>query len=122
MKSILLSVGIFFSLLCAAQNKEVSKLLPGKYETFNREKQSKWDRGDIMLIDENTYKISTNKEVGEYKFSVTAQRIFFISGPLKNVYAKTFLNNNAPVIILPVSENEQHGLKLSTEIWCYYKH
>ena len=105
-----------------AQSNQVNKLPFGKYETIHKSSQKKWDRGDIILIDENKYKVTSSKEEGDYKFSVTAQRVFFTSGPLKSLYAKTYLNNNNPAIVLPVAENQQLGLKLPSEIWGYYKH
>lgn len=123
MKSFLLFLCFLFSaLLCKSQNSQVNKLLPGKYETFTKANQHKWDRGDIVLLDDNRYKISTDEEIGEYKFSVSAQRVFFVSGPLKNFYAKASLKNNNPVIVLPFSENERMGLKLPSEVCGYYKH
>lgn len=106
---------------CQAQNSQVNTLPTGKYETVAKSSQDKWERGDIILVNENQYKISTSNEVGEYKFSVTAQRVFFTSGPLKSLYAKTSLNNNTPAIVLPVAENQQQGLRLANEIWGYYK-
>jgi hypothetical protein len=122
MKAFLLSFSLLISFLSVkAQNTEVQSLPPGRYETVVKSNQSKWERGDIILIDGNKYKISTSEEVGDYKFSSAAQRIFFTSGPLKSLFAKTSLNNNAPAIVLPVAENEQIGFKLSAEIWCYYK-
>lgn len=101
--------------------KEVQSLPTGKYETVLKNKQSKWERGDILLIDANRYKLSSGEETGEYKFSSAAQRIFFISGPLKSLFAKTSVINDDPVIVVPVTENEQIGFKLASEIWCYYK-
>lgn len=120
MKAFLLSSAFIF-LLLATKAQGVQNLPAGKYETISKSNHSKWERGDIILLDDNKYKISTGDEVGDYKFSSAAQRIFFISGPLKHLYAKTSVNNNAPVIVLPVSENEQIGQKLSSEVWCYYK-
>lgn len=122
MKSFLLFISIFFATVCGAQSAQVSTLPAGKYETLAKNNQNKWERGDIILLDDNKYKISTSAEVGDYKFSVSAQRVFFTSGPLKSLYARTSLNNNDPAIILPVAENEQQGLKLSAEIWGYYRH
>ncbi|HEU4472977.1 MAG TPA: hypothetical protein VFR58_17910 [Flavisolibacter sp.] len=122
MKAYLLSVLVVLSFLSAkAQPAQVNTLPRGKYETVAKEKQHKWEKGDIILLEENKYMLSTSDEVGEYRFSVTAQRVFFTSGPLKSLFAKTSLNNNAPAIVLPVSENEQLGLKLPSEIWGYYK-
>ena len=120
MKLFLLSAILFF---CAQTlDAQVQSLPAGKYETVTKNNQSKWERGDIILLEGNKYKVSTSDEVGEYKFSSAAQRIFFVSGPLKNLYAKTSENNDTPAIVLPVSENEQMGVKLSSEVWCYLKH
>lgn len=121
MKLFLLSVILFFTLQLKAQ-KQVQSLPAGKYETMIRNHENTWEHGDIILLNENKYKLSTGNETGEYRFSSAAQRIFFISGPLKNLYAKTSMNNETPAIVLPVAENEQNGLKLSSEVWCYYKH
>ena len=118
---LLIAIFIFSTLICKAQNNQVNTLFAGRYETIIKGNQLKWDRGDIILLDENRYKMSTSNETGEYKFSVTAQRIFFTSGPLKSMYAKTSVINNAPAIVLPVAENEQSGIRLSSEILCYYK-
>lgn len=121
MKVFLLSAVLFFTLSLKAQ-KEVQSLPAGKYETVIKTNVAKWEKGDILLLADNQYKLSTSNEKGEYRFSATAQRVFFITGALKGLYAKTSLINNAPAIILPVAENEQIGFKLSAEIWCYYKH
>jgi hypothetical protein len=122
MKAFLLSLVFFIPFLSLkAQNAPVQSLPAGKYETVLKSNQSKWERGDIVLLDGNKYKLSTSDEVGDYKFSSAAQRIFFTSGPLKSLFAKTSLNNDTPAIVLPVAENEQIGFKLSAEIWCYYK-
>ena len=104
-----------------AQN-QVQTLPTGKYETVLKNKDSKWERGDIILLDGNKYKLSSNDETGEYRFSTAAQRIFFTSGPLKNVFAKTSMNNDAPVIVLPVEENDAAAFKMTTDVWCYYRH
>ncbi len=111
MKLILL---LCFSLvyLTGSSQTSVSSLPTGKYETFIKQNKNKWSSGDIFLIDENHYKVSSNNEVGEYRFSASAQRIFFVSGPLKAVFAKTVLDNEKPSIFLPVLENEQQGSKL----------
>jgi hypothetical protein len=110
----------FFLASLALHAQALNSLPPGRYETLV--KQSKWVQGDIFLLDANHYKISTNEEVGEYKFSATAQRIFFVSGPLKTVFAKTLSNSDKPTIILPFAENEQQGLKLATDdVVAYFK-
>lgn len=106
---------------CQAQSGQVNNLPPGKYETQVRNSQNKWERGDIILLDENRYRISSSNEIGEYRFSATAQRVFFTSGPLKNIYAKTSLTNNAPAIVLPVSENQQQGTRLPADVWGLYR-
>jgi hypothetical protein len=122
MKYFLLSFVFIFSIILArAQNSQVNNLPSGTYETVVKNNQNKWERGDIILIDNNKYRVSSSSEVGDYRFSVTAQRIFFTSGPLKSVYAKTSLNKDTPTIILPVSENEQLGLKLPSEVYGYYR-
>jgi hypothetical protein len=108
------------ALFCQAQ-KTINTLPSGKYETVIKNSPDKWERGDIIILDENRYKISTTDNIGEYKFSASAQRIFFTSGPLKSAFAKISYNNTIPVIVLPVVENEQVGLKLPSEIWGYYK-
>jgi hypothetical protein len=122
MKAILLSAVFLVSFSIArAQNGPVNSLPSGKYETVVKSNQNKWDRGDIILLDENKYKVSTSDEVGDYRFSVTAQRIFFTSGPLKSLYAKTSLSENTPAIIFPVSENQSVGLNLPSDVWGFHK-
>lgn len=120
MKVFLLSVLLFFSFAAKAQ-KPVQSLPTGKYEAGIKNNEGKWERGDIILLNGNKYKLSTSNETGDYRFSSAAQRIFFTSGPLKSLYAKTSGSNDSPAIVLPVAENEQIGFKLSSEIWCYYK-
>ena len=121
MKVFLLSIILFCACSGFAQS-QVQTLPTGKYETVTKANESKWEKGDIVLLDGNKYKLSTTDEEGDYRFSHAAQRIFFTSGPLKGLFAKTSLNNNSPVIVLPVAENDQIGFKLSAEIWCYYRH
>jgi hypothetical protein len=105
-----------------AQDNNNNGLPIGRYETVLKQSQSKWSKGDIILIDASRYKITSDEEVGEYKFSATAQRVFFVSGPLKTAFAKTVLNTDKPAIILPVAENEQQGLKLATvDVIAYFK-
>lgn len=101
---------------------QVKALPSGKYETFFVSNEAKWERGDIILIDDGHYRLSSNQaEVGEYKFSSTAQRIFFTSGPLQHFFAKTSLVNEKPVIILPSRENAQQGTSLSADIRGTYR-
>lgn len=122
MKQILLCFFIAFSFSAFSQNNMIHTLPAGRYETFIKESGNKWQQGDIILIDANHYKISSNNEIGEYKFSATAQRIFFVSGPLKTVFAKTSINKEKPSIIIPAAENEQQGIKLAaTDVVGYFR-
>jgi len=121
MKVLLLSSFLLFGIAAYTQS-QVQALPTGKYETVLKKNAGKWERGDIVLLEGNKYKLSTNDETGDYRFSSAAQRIFFTSGPLKSLFAKTSMDNNSPVIVLPVEENEPVGFKLSAEVWCYYKH
>jgi len=105
--------------LCKAQSNQVNSLPQGKYETVVKNSQNKWERGDIILMVDNKYKVSTSDEVGEYRFSVASQRIFFTSGPLKNLFAKASSNNDKPSIVLPAAENAQAGL--NSEVVCNFK-
>jgi hypothetical protein len=95
------------------QAQTVTALPQGKYETQVRG-NGKWDKGDLVLIDNAHYKISSGEETGEYHFSVTAQRVFFTSGPLRGVFARTMLSNSSPAIVLPQAENGQLGIKLAS--------
>ena len=114
MKYSLLSILLLLSVLFShAQN--VTELSPGKYETKTKVAQNKWERGDIIIIDDSHYKLSSGGEVGDYKFSVAAQRIFFTSGPLKSAFTKVISSKGKAVIILPIEENESLGL--TSEIW-----
>jgi len=117
--TLLLSI---FAISVVLAQKNTNTLPIGKYETILKPSQSKWNQGDIILVDANHYKITSSDEVGEYKFSATAQRVFFVSGPLKSAFAKTILNTNKPTIVLPAAENEQQGLKLATtDVFAYFK-
>lgn len=111
--SLLFILFLTSALILKAQN--VNDLPAGKYETKTKVAQNKWDRGDIIILDESRYKLTSSGEVGEYKFSVAAQRIFFTSGPLKSAYTKVALANGKPVIILPIEQNASLGL--TAEIW-----
>lgn len=107
----------FFFVLCVlfANAQNVGDLPAGKYEAKSKSGPGKWDKGDIIIIDDSHYRLSTSGDVGDYKFSVAAQRIFFTSGPLKSAFTKVALSNGKPVIILPQEENG--GLGLTAEIW-----
>ena len=111
--SLLFALSVLAVLYTKAQT--VSDLPSGKYETRAKTAQNKWEKGDIILIDDNHYKLSSGTETGDYKFSVAAQRIFFTSGPLKGAFTKVVSANGNPVIILPREENG--GLGLPAEIW-----
>ena len=120
MKSFILSSIIAVAALsCKAQNTPLTNLPPGVYETKLKNEQGKWESGNIILLNDRQYKTSNSSETGDYKFSVTAQRIFFTSGPLKGAYATTTLNGNNPVIILP--KNENPNLNLTSEVWAFLK-
>ena len=113
-KSLLLFFLLAFSAIFAdAQN--VTALPAGRYEAKTKTTQNKWEKGDIILLDDSRYKLSSNNETGEYRFSVAAQRLFFLSGPLKTAYTKLTLVNNKPVIIFPAEQNPDLGLK--AEVW-----
>ena len=108
-----------FSLLFAssaflAHGQSVTALSSGKYEAKTKT-ASKWDKGDVILLDDSHYRLSGNDEVGEYRFSVAAQRVFFTSGPLKSAFTKVAMKNNQPVIIFPQEKNQELGLK--AEVW-----
>jgi hypothetical protein len=122
MKHFLLS--LFLYLIAAplmAQNNQVESLPAGTYETMAKNKTASWERGNIIILDDRHYKTTSDNLTGEYRFSVTAQRIFFTSGSLKSVFAKATVVNSKPVIVLPLQENEQIGMKLPDELWCYLR-
>lgn len=124
MKQILLC---FFSLFFLAdsawsQNTEPESIPSGKYETVLKGKEVKWEKGDIIIIDETHYRLSTSNEVGSYRYSVTAQRIFFTSGPLKTIFAKTTVSGNQTAIVLPSSENKKAGVNLPVDVYGYLRH
>ena len=120
MKSFLLFlIAHLLYLWCPAQTGQVNTLPVGKYETILKAQPVKWERGDIILIDDTHYKVTTSNDIGEYKFSIIAQRVFFTSGPLKNIFAKTSLYNNSPAIVVPAAENAQAGVR--SEILCSLK-
>lgn len=122
MKRILLLSFSLASLCGFSQSASVSTLPTGKYETYLRQSQNKWITGDIILLSQNQYKVSSANEVGEYRFSASAQRIFFVTGPLKTVFAKTELSADKAAILLPFLENDQQGLKMiSADIVAYHR-
>jgi hypothetical protein len=110
---LLITTFILAALFANAQN--VTSLPAGKYETKTKTAQKGWEKGDVILIDESHYKLSSNSEVGEYRFSVAAQRIFFTSGPLKTAFTRVMMSNNKAVIVFPAEQNPDLGL--TAEIW-----
>jgi hypothetical protein len=119
MKYFILSAILAFATTVSYAQNGVNNLPPGKYET-RTSIQDKSSLGDIILLNDRQYKTTSGVETGDYKFSVTAQRIFFTSGPLKGVYATTSVKVNTPVIVIPVTENA--SLNLNTEVTAYFKH
>ncbi len=107
-----------------AQTK-VSKLPEGTYQTYfygYNYSLNKWLRGDIILLPGNTYKMSNEKVTGKYRFDEAKQRLYFLSGPLKNVYATTRISSHQPAIVLPRKENKEQNIDLAvSDIWAYYK-
>ncbi|HVK96982.1 MAG TPA: hypothetical protein VM368_04150 [Flavisolibacter sp.] len=119
MKYIILTTVFALSVLISKAQNTVTSLPSGKYETRYKALNGKWQVGDIILMNDSQYKTSAGTDIGDYKFSVSAQRIIFTSGPLKGVYATTVHKDNVPIIVLPVAENA--ALNLSSEVWAYYK-
>jgi hypothetical protein len=111
---------LFFAPLAKAhtQSGQVTHLPAGTYQVQNKGSF----KGDIVLIDDSHYKLSTETTVGEYKFSATAQRVLFLSGTLKGAFARTTTNGTDPVIVLPRKENEDLGFKLiQTDLQAFYR-
>ena len=103
----------FFScsaLLLNAQSKQVANLPIGRYVTLLKPGTAKWEHGDIILLDSNRYRISAQDEEGEYRTSITAQRIFFTSGPLRGAFARLVQQGGKPAIELPQAENSHQHL------------
>lgn len=114
MKSIY--VLLFFVISAVSVHAQsVSALPPGKYATKIKATQNKWEKGDVVLLNDSQYKLSSDAEVGDYRFSAAAQRIFFTSGPLKGAYTKVALTNNKAVIIFPIEQNRELGI--TAEVW-----
>ena len=114
MKPVLL-IAFFVCMAVIAQSQSVTAISSGKYETKFKNAAKKWDKGDVIILDDNRYKMSGSNDIGEYKFSVAAQRVFFTSGPLKGAYTKVILNNNKPAIVFPTEQNGELGL--TGEVW-----
>lgn len=121
MKFFLLFFFLTAALFTHAQSGKVTNLPAGVYEVQKAKAGSAFN-GDIILLDDSRYKLRNETEISEYKFSATAQRVLFISGPLKGIYAKTAINGGAPAILLPKKENEALGYKLAeADVWAFYK-
>jgi hypothetical protein len=111
--NLLFSIVFFSAFSLKAQN--VTSLSPGNYETRIKQGTNKWDKGDVILIDDTHYKLSGSNDIGEYRFSVAAQRLFFTSGPLKGAFTRVTMSNNKPAIVFPPDHNKDLGL--TAEIW-----
>ncbi|MEO6070841.1 MAG: hypothetical protein ABIN57_06220 [Chitinophagaceae bacterium] len=120
MKLLLLSFFLFSAGILQAQPAKVAALPMGTYSIQSNNPDT-WPLGDIVLVDEYHYKTGSENITGEYKFSATAQRILFVSGPLKGAFAKTVITAGDPAIILPLKENKEIGFKLAVDVWAYYK-
>jgi hypothetical protein len=120
MKFFLLSFLFFSSFAVQAQTEKLDALPTGIYAVQNSS-SANWAHGDIVLVDNSHYKTGNENGSGEYKFSATAQRILFVSGPLKGAFAKTAVNAGLPVIMLPIKENGEVGFKLAVDVLAYYK-
>ena len=120
MKLLLLSFLFFSSIASQAQTGKLDALPAGTY-TVQSNGANAWPLGDIVLIDDSHYKTGNENATGEYKFSAVAQRILFVSGPLKGAFAKTAITGNTPAISLPLKENKEVGFKLVVDVWAYYK-
>ncbi len=110
---------LFFTVSATVRAQSVSRLPEGTYQIQNGKAAFK---GDIILVDDSHYKLSTEGATGEYKFSATAQRILFLSGTLKGAFARTELKGTDPIIMLPLKENADIGFKLvQTDLQAFYK-
>lgn len=119
MKCFLLVLFIATSISLHAQQGQVTQLQAGTYQVQNGNTSFK---GDIILLDDSRYKLSNENTIGEYKFSATAQRVLFLSGPLKGAFARTALRGGDPAILLPRKENAEVGFKLiQSDLQAFYK-
>ena len=123
MKCYLLTVLTCFCVMSSFAQTEVSNLPVGAYETWqlnNNTKSAKWSGGNLVLLDDKRYRFGDNS--GEYKFSPTAQRIFFVTGELKGAFAQIHTTGPELVILFPQKENERLGNKLfSSDIGGFYR-
>ena len=120
MKLFLLLLFFAASTTLQAQSGTVTQLPMGTYQVQNGARTG--FKGDIILVDNSHYKLSTENTVGEYKFSATAQRVLFLSGTLKGAFARTVANGADLAIVLPLKENENVGFKLiQADLQAFYK-
>lgn len=99
--------------------QQVNSLPAGHYDARIKGSQAKWNLGDLQLDNDGSYSMSNSREGGSYKFSAAAQRVFFLSGPLKGMYASTSLYQQKPVIIFPA--NDSQPVALEGEVWAYLR-
>lgn len=119
MRLSLLAIFMVAAVTVSAQTERITSLPPGLYEV-----QHSTDTkltGNIVLLDDGSYRVGSETTTGTYKFSATAQRVLFVTGPLKGIFARTVINSGAPSIILPLKENEELGFKLAQDILALYK-
>lgn len=119
MRSSLLSLFMVASVTLNAQTDRIVSLPVGVYEVQNSTETKL--TGNIILLEDGVYRIGNETTTGNYKFSATAQRILFVTGPLKGIFARTVINSGSPSIILPLKENEELGFKLAQDILALYK-
>lgn len=103
----------------SAQTERITSLPAGLYEVQNSTDTKL--SGNIVLLDDGTYRVGSETTTGTFKFSATAQRVLFVTGPLKGIFARTIINSGIPSIILPLKENEELGFKLAQDILALYK-
>lgn len=118
-------IALFVVISLSSQAQKVTKLPVGTYQTYFYGwdyQLNKWLRGDIILLSATTYKLSDEKEVGKFNFDAARQRVYFLSGPLKNVFAKTAVSSKKPAIVLPKKENKEQKIELAvSDVWGYLK-
>jgi hypothetical protein len=113
MKLSLLLLLLTVSFISHGQAGHVTSLPTGTYGIQNSA-AAKFTFGDIVLLDDSHYRLSSDGTTGDYKFSATAQRLLFVSGALKGAFARTVLNADGPAILIPLKENEELGIRLAT--------
>ena|SRR5688500_4532117 len=119
MRLSLLAMFMVATVTVSAQTERITSLPAGLYEVQNSTDTKL--SGNIVLMDDGTYRVGSESTTGTFKFSATAQRVLFVTGPLKGIFARTVINAGAPSIILPLKENEELGFKLAQDILALYK-